>query len=58
METYKTPKGKEIEVFYVGRNLAVRFKGGGELPECLTGTWTNKTELDKSILMYLKTKSE
>lgn len=55
-EKYITPKGKEIEVFYEGRNLAVRFKGGGQLPDELKGTWTNHKEVEKSINIYLAKK--
>lgn len=53
MRTYKTPNGKEITTFYSGRNLAVRFTSGGELPEELSGVWTNEVELDKTIQKYL-----
>ncbi len=56
MKEYKTPKGKVIEVFYQGRNLAVRFKGGGELPAELQGTWSDHRELNKSLEMYLASK--
>lgn len=58
MKTYKTPKGKEIEVYYLGRNLAVRFKGGGELPQELSGTWTNEIALEHSLQMYLASKEK
>lgn len=54
---FVTPNGKEIEIFYEGRNLAVRFKGGGTLPAELQGTWTNHTEVEKSINIYLAKKS-
>ena len=56
MKTYTTPKGKEIELYYSGRNIAVRFKGGGELPAELAGTWTNEKEVEKSINIYLESK--
>lgn len=58
MKTYKTEKGKEIEVYYSGRNLAVRFKGGGELPEELSGIWTDERALEHSVLKYLAKKEK
>jgi hypothetical protein len=48
-----TPNGKEIEIYNEGFAVLVRFKGGGELPEELKGSWTNKTFAMKSINQYL-----
>lgn len=58
MKTYTTEKGKEIEAYYSGRNIAVRFKGGGELPEELAGIWTDEREMENSILKYLTKKDK
>lgn len=58
MKTYKTDKGKEIELFYSGRNIACRFVGGGELPAELAGIWTDERMAEHSILKYLAKKNK
>lgn len=58
MIKWETPKGKKIEAFYEGRNLALRFVGGGELPMELSGVFTNELEANKAILKYLDTKKK
>lgn len=50
---FVTPKGKEIELYSEGFSVLVRFKGGGELPEELKGSWTSKVFAIDSINKYL-----
>ena len=56
MTKYKTPKGKELETFYEGYATRVRFIGGGELPECLKGSWTDTQKAEQCIVKYLNDK--
>lgn len=53
MKTFETHKGKTIEMFYKGRNVALKFKEGGELPEDLTGLFTNPNEAEYAVIRYL-----
>lgn len=53
LKTFETHKGKTIEMFYKGRNIALKFKEGGELPAELAGTYTNPIIAEKAILKYL-----
>lgn len=53
MKTFETHKGKTIEMYYKGRNIALKFKEGGELPEQLSGLYTNPIMAEKDILIYL-----
>lgn len=53
MNTYKTPNGKEIATYYDGRNLRVKFTTGGELPESLSGIFTNTIHANNAILKYI-----
>ena len=53
MKTFETHKGKTIEMFYFGRNIALKFKEGGELPEVLKGMYTNEREAEIAIRKYL-----
>lgn len=53
MKTFETHKGKTIEMFYFGRNIALKFKEGGELPEMLQGMFTNERYAEIAIQMYL-----
>lgn len=48
-----TPNGKEIELFHEGLAVKARFKGGGELPDELKGSWTNLTFAKQSIDKYI-----
>ena len=50
IEKFYTPNGKEISTFYDGRNLRVKFATGGELPECLSGLYTNPIVAKNAIL--------
>lgn len=56
MPTYKTPNGKELETFYEGFLTKVRFIGGGQLPECLNGSWTDVQKAEQCIIKYLNDK--
>lgn len=40
-------------MFYKGRNIALKFKEGGELPEQLVGLFTNERQAENAILVYL-----
>lgn len=53
LEKYVTPNGKEISPYYDGRNIRIKFTTGGELPECLSGVYTNPTQVNKAIIKYL-----
>lgn len=53
MKTFETHKGKTIEMFYKGRNIALKFKEGGELPAELSGVYTNIKSAEQSIAIYL-----
>jgi len=52
-KTYKTPNGKEIELYSKGFMVHARFLKGGELPATLAGSWTNQTQAEASIAIYL-----
>jgi hypothetical protein len=56
MTTYKLPTGKELETYYEGYLTKVRFKGGGVLPDCLNGSWTDPQKADQCIIKYLNDK--
>lgn len=56
MPTYKTPNGKELETYYEGYLTKVRFIGGGELPDCLKGSWTDTQKAELCIIKYLNDK--
>lgn len=53
IEKFYTPNGKEISTFYDGRNLRIKFATGGELPECLSGLYTNPIVAKNAILKYI-----
>jgi len=48
-----TPNGKEIELYSEGFGVKARFKGGGQLPDELSGTWTNHSFAMNTINTYL-----
>lgn len=50
---YTTPNGKEIATYYDGRNLRIKFTTGGELPESLSGIFTNPIHAKNAILKYV-----
>lgn len=56
MTTYKTPNGKELETYVEGFATKVRFIGGGELPACLGGSWTDAQKAEQCIIKYLNEK--
>lgn len=66
MTIYKTPNGKEIQIYRdkVSAQYKIQFTSGGELPEELTGIFTNETFATTAINKYLekqetkKTKAE
>jgi len=51
-----TPKGKEIISYYEDRNLRLKFTSGGELPEILSGCFTDERNAQIAIDKYLATK--
>ncbi len=53
MKTFETHKGKTIEMYYKGRNIALKFKEGGELPVELSGVYTNERFAEQAITAYL-----
>ena len=53
MSNLVTPNGKEIELYHEGFAVRCRFKGGGELPDELKGSWTNLVFAQDSINKYL-----
>ena len=53
MNTFKTPGGKIIELFYEGFLLKVKFTTGGQLPPALAGSYTSFAQAKTSIEMYL-----
>lgn len=51
----KTKGGKEIQlVTDCFANYSIQFSTGGQLPECLKGKFTSRTEAEKAIKGYLK----
>ena len=48
--------GKQIELFHEGFSVRARFVGGGELPDALKGSWTNKDFAKNAVLKYLSNK--
>lgn len=50
-----TTFGKDLEVFRNngGRTFAVRFVGGGQLPEKLQGIFTRFADADQAVIQYL-----
>jgi hypothetical protein len=66
MSKYNTPNGKEIEVYRCPQSAQwkIKFTSGGELPEELSGIFTNGTFAETAINKYLekqetkKTKAE
>ena len=53
MRTFETPNGKKIELYNEGYGVKAKFTGGGQLPDCLAGTWTSEIKATQSINMYL-----
>ena len=49
----QTQGGKEIELYTDGFAIRVRFKGGGELPAALSGSWTTKVFAEDAVRKYL-----
>lgn len=58
MLKYSTPKGKEIVSYYEDRNLQLKFTSGGELPEVLSGSFTDERQARIAIEKYLATKEK
>lgn len=58
MKEYITPKGKEITTYPIDRNIGIMFKSGGELPEELSGIFTDKRNAEIAIQKYLGKKSK
>ena len=56
MKTYTTPNGKEIQIFRdkVSAQYKLQFSSGGELPEELTGIFTNELFAETAINKYLE----
>jgi hypothetical protein len=56
MKTFTTPNGKEIEIFRDKQSAQykIQFTSGGELPEELTGIFTNELFAETAINKYLE----
>jgi hypothetical protein len=56
MKTFTTPNGKEIQIFRdkVSAQYKLQFSSGGELPEELTGIFTNELFAETAINKYLE----
>lgn len=56
MKKWITPGGKEIELVPATNSalLKIRFVGGGELPEDLSGLYTEEIKAESAILAYLE----
>ena len=56
MKTYTTPNGKEIQIFRDKQSAQykIQFGSGGELPEELTGIFTNQLFAETAINKYLE----
>lgn len=52
---WTTPGGKDIELEYAKNTslIKIRFVGGGELPEELSGLYTEESSAEKAIIAYL-----
>lgn len=56
MKTFTTPNGKEIQIYRdkVSAQYMIQFGSGGELPEELTGIFTNELFAETAINKYLE----
>ena len=56
MKTFTTPNGKEIQIFRdkASAQYKIQFSSGGELPEELTGIFTNELFAETAINKYLE----
>lgn len=57
MIEFETPNGKKITIVNVGRLLKIQFTSGGELPEELSGLFTDVRTATIAINKYLETKA-
>lgn len=57
MQKFTTPGGKDIEVYHKGMLMEIRFVGGGELPEALSGKYTSFAAAKTAIEMYIDSKT-
>jgi hypothetical protein len=53
MTTFKTPKGKTIQLYNEGMSVCCKFVEGGALPASLAGKWTDSVKATDSINKYL-----
>lgn len=58
MKKFVTEKGKEITTYPEGRNYRIKFTSGGELPEQLSGIFTDQRKVEEAINIYLGKKSK
>lgn len=56
MKTFQTPNGKEVQIYRdtVSAQYKIQFGSGGELPEELTGIFTNELFAETAINKYLE----
>lgn len=56
MTKFETPNGKELTIIPVGNHLKIQFTSGGELPEELSGFFTEYRYAEQAINRYLESK--
>ena len=52
-DTFVTPGGKTIAMFYEGPHIKIKFTTGGEIPSGLQGVFTNTRQAKQAILKYI-----
>lgn len=53
MKSFTTHNGKEIQLVRNGNHIKMQFGSGGELPQDLSGLFTNETAAEIAIIKYL-----
>lgn len=58
MLKFETPNGKEIEIYRcpVSAQYRIKFTSGGELPEQLSGLYTDSIIAQTDVLRYIEEK--
>lgn len=52
IKKYETPGGKQLTLSWKGNNIVASFSSGN-LPQCLSGCWTDLKSAEKSVLLYM-----
>ncbi len=58
LKTFETPNGKIIQPYYSGSGIAMKFTTGGEIPEALSGLYTDMVNVERAVNLYLAKKEE